>query len=358
MNRPVAVSARSVLAARQEHRRISVRTRRAQGVSFLVHVVVLTWLALRPIAFPEAPALTEISLLDPESLRPEPPPPPPPPPPPEPAPVEPPKPPPPPAPEPVAPKPVTPPPAPPRPAPAPTKSAPAPPRGTPQGRPQGGGAERPAGQPEPVAGNRGREAGARVAQNLQSTTANVDKLLSSLQGTVPVAAGPGNGGGRGKEAVGALRAGLEGGRGTEALAGIDNLLQGTGAGRGGGAARGVQRAGVDVVDQGVRSDGDGAAASGRDSRSLMAVVERYKSGIKFCYDNALKKGPQLQGKITLQMDIEADGSVRGLVVQQDGVGDGAMQRCICTQIGSWRFPAIEAGTVRFTLPLVFTPPNA
>ena len=261
----------------------------------------------------------------------------------------------PPAPQPVAPKPV-PKPAVPRPAPAAAKAPPAPPRGTPQGRPQGGGAERPAALPQPVAGSRGREAGARVAENLQSTTASVDRLLSSLQGTVPVAAGPGKGGGN--EAVGTLRSGLQGGRGTETLAGIDNLLQGTGAGRGGGAARGVQRAGVDVVDQGVHSDGDGAAASGRDSRSLMAVVERYKSGIKFCYDNALKKAPQLQGKITLQMDIEPDGSVRGLVVQQDGVGDAALQRCICSQIGSWRFPAIEAGTVRFTLPLVFTPPNA
>jgi hypothetical protein len=183
----------------------------------------------------------------------------------------------------------------------------------------------------------------------------VDQLLASLQGTVPVAAGSGGGGGKGV-AVGALKSGL-GGRGTEDLAGIDALLEGTGAGSGGGAARGVTKGGVDIVDSGVLRDGDGAGAWGRDSRSLMAVVERYKSGIKFCYDNALKKSPHLSGKITLQMDIAPSGDVGNLLVLHDGLGDQALQRCIRTQVASWRFPAIDAGTVRFTLPLVFEPPN-
>ncbi len=59
----------------QEHARISVRTRRAQITSFLVHLVLLTMLALRPVVFPEPPALTEITWIDPESLAPASPPP-------------------------------------------------------------------------------------------------------------------------------------------------------------------------------------------------------------------------------------------------------------------------------------------
>ncbi|HZL85731.1 MAG TPA: energy transducer TonB [Candidatus Krumholzibacteria bacterium] len=55
--------------ARQEHARITVRTRRAQITSFLVHLVLLTMLALRPVVFPEPPALTEIAWIDPESLE-------------------------------------------------------------------------------------------------------------------------------------------------------------------------------------------------------------------------------------------------------------------------------------------------
>lgn len=259
------------------------------------------------------------------------------------------------------------------PKPAPRTETPKPPervaapRGAPTGKPGAGGASRPAAPPAPVAGKRGQEAGARVASEIQGATSSVDQLLASLQGTIPASSGNGSGkgvstanrgNGGGTAAVGALRAGLQGGRGTEALAGIDNLLQGTGAGRGGGTGRGVAKGGVDVVDDGVTSHGDGASASGRDSHSLMQVVERYKAGVKFCYDNTLKKTPGLAGKLTLQMDIAPSGEVHDLFVVQDGLGDAALQRCILTQVGSWRFPAIEAGTVRFTLPLVFSPPGS
>ncbi len=240
------------------------------------------------------------------------------------------------------------------------------PRGAPTGKPGAGGASRPAAPQAPVAGKRGQEAGARVASEIQGATSSVDQLLASLQGTIPAGSANGSGkgvstanrgNGGGTAAVGALRAGLQGGRGTEALAGIDNLLQGTGVGRGGGTGRGVAKGGVRVVDDGVASHGDGASASGRDSHSLMQVVERYKAGVKFCYDNTLKKTPGLAGKLTLQMDIAPSGEVHDLFVVQDGLGDAALQRCILTQVASWRFPAIEAGTVRFTLPLVFSPPG-
>ena len=60
---------------REEQARITVWTRRAQITSFLVHCGLLALLALRPIVFPEAPTLTEIAWIDPESLLPASPPP-------------------------------------------------------------------------------------------------------------------------------------------------------------------------------------------------------------------------------------------------------------------------------------------
>jgi TonB family protein len=203
-----------------------------------------------------------------------------------------------------------------------------------------------------VAGKRGREAGQAVAQKLQKTTSSIDNLLSSLEGTVPVGAGSED------TAPGAsqLQQTLRGGRGASQLASIDGLLESTGAGSGG-SSRGVVKTGVDVVDDGVASSGDAASTWGRDSNSLMAVVQRYKSGVKFCYDSALKKSPGLSGKITLQMDITASGAVQDLQVTSDSLGDPALQRCIRSQVRNWRFQAIDAGTVRFTLPLVFTPPR-
>jgi hypothetical protein len=39
------------------------------------------------------------------------------------------------------------------------------------------------------------------------------------------------------------------------------------------------------------------------------------------------------------------------------MGNVALQKCILAQVQGWKFPAIDAGTVRFTLPLVFSPPQ-
>ncbi|UCE03720.1 MAG: TonB family protein [Candidatus Latescibacterota bacterium] len=51
-----------------EHLRIDVRTRRAQGVSLVVHALVLMWMALHPHLISETPAITEITWIDPEAL--------------------------------------------------------------------------------------------------------------------------------------------------------------------------------------------------------------------------------------------------------------------------------------------------
>jgi len=81
------------------------------------------------------------------------------------------------------------------------------------------------------------------------------------------------------------------------------------------------------------------------------------AGIKFCYDNALKKDAGLSGKITLQMDIAASGEVLSCEPLDDSLGNAALERCVVSQARSWRFAPIPSGTVRFTLPLVFTPPQ-
>ncbi len=90
----------------------------------------------------------------------------------------------------------------------------------------------------------------------------------------------------------------------------------------------------------------------------MATVQRYVAGIRFCYDNSLKKTPSLAGKIVLQMDIAPGGEVVDVQPGDDTLGNAALERCILSQVEGWKFAAVPAaGTVRFTLPLVFTPPQ-
>jgi outer membrane biosynthesis protein TonB len=326
----------------REQRRIDVRTRRATGASIVLHALLLAWLALLPHQT-GPPVVTEVTWLD--APPPEPPPEPP-------APL-------PPAPEAVV-QPAPVPPAPVPPAPAPSAPRAEPRRAEPAAHPQ---RVEPEERPHPAAetaSGQGRAAADEVAADVRRATAQIDHLLAGLQGAIPAAGASGPGGALPEDTSGGGGAGLahslRGGRDVNALASVDGLLRGTGAGTGS-RGHGVARMGVDIADDGVRREGDGSGEAGRDSRSLMAVVERYKSGVRFCYETALKSTPSLAGKITLQMDIDASGSVQRLDVNGDTLGEPELQGCIRAQVRNWRFPAIPAGTVRFTLPLVFTPPS-
>jgi outer membrane biosynthesis protein TonB len=206
---------------------------------------------------------------------------------------------------------------------------------------------------DPSVGQKGREAAQSATRKLAETTAGIDNLLSSVNGMVPAAGGTASGAAAAKPSQNYAMAS---GRKAQQLESIDGTLQAQGAGSGGGS-QGVARTGVDIVDDGVRTLGEAADVWGRDTASLMAVVQRYKAGVKFCYDNALKKTPRLNGKITLQMDIDATGRIASLSVASDTIGNLPLQKCIRAQVQNWRFAKVDAGTVRFTLPLVFSPPD-
>lgn len=206
---------------------------------------------------------------------------------------------------------------------------------------------------DPSVGKKGREAAQNATRQLEKTTAGIDNLLASVNGVVPAAGAPNPGGSGTKPSQNFA---MSSGRKAEQLESIDGELEAQGAGKGG-TSQGVSRTGVTIVDDGVRTMGEASDVWGRDTASLMAVVQRYKAGVKFCYDNALKKTPRLNGKITLQMDIDASGRISSLSVASDTIGNLPLQKCIRSQVKNWRFSKVDAGTVRFTLPLVFSPPE-
>ena len=331
----------SLELVRRDNEAVRRRTRWALVVSLVVHALVSGWCVLFCGKGDGTITITEVTWVDPKDLEPPPPPP---------------------AVRPAAPA--------PKPAEVVTAAKAAAPKAVPPApkapvarpavpdKPGDAGIAR---APAPSNGGaKGRAEGARVAHEMQATTASIDQMLAGLGG---VAAPASQGAGGGKVAD---RYAVRGGRGDGALPASDGALRGTGlgevgaaggAGGGKGAGRGVQRTSVAIADDGVETGGDGASASGRDSRSLMATVQRYVAGVKFCYDNALKKTPGLRGTVTLQMDIAASGAVTAVEPVDDSMGNGALERCILSQVQSWKFPAIEAGTVRFTLPLVFSPPQ-
>jgi outer membrane biosynthesis protein TonB len=82
-------------------------------------------------------------------------------------------------------------------------------------------------------------------------------------------------------------------------------------------------------------------------------VRTRMSAIRACYERALKRNPGLSGKISLRWTITAAGTVTGVDIESDTMGDPDVVSCIKALVGRWRFPAPAGGTVEVSFPFVF-----
>jgi len=218
-------------------------------------------------------------------------------------------------------------------------------------------------------GQQGRQkAKTEVTRNLKEVSGSLDKVLGQLAQALPAAAAGDQPPTKSKRRP---RRGVRGGRTSTQLAAVDNIadlgkadIQGSSL-----ANQGISVASITDLE----IDGDGGAGAGsvtgsstghgagsdaiRSNQSLLTVVRRYAPGIQFCYENELKKSPGLRGKLTVSLTVEPDGLVSNVMLVEDSLRSPAVTGCMLAQMRGWRFPAIEAGTVTFKTPFVFTPPE-
>jgi TonB family protein len=86
------------------------------------------------------------------------------------------------------------------------------------------------------------------------------------------------------------------------------------------------------------------------------VTKEVKSrlgAIKACYERALKRSPNLSGKVIIHWTITAAGTVSGVEVENDTMGDSEVASCIKALVARWRFPAPSGGAVEVSFPFVF-----
>lgn len=216
-------------------------------------------------------------------------------------------------------------------------------------------------------GTAGRERAKEATQQLAAAATSIDGVLAGLDQVLdaktesPAASrSPRRRGARSGRAAadvataGALPAGEVGSSGSSALGGarIEIAAIGSVESGGGGAPGGTGSSGA-------KSGVDGGTANGelRSDASLLAVVRKYAPGIRFCYENELKKTPSLGGKLIVAITVSAPGNVTNAVVVTDTIGSRELTQCALAQIEAWKFPAIPAGDVTFRAPFVFTPPE-
>lgn len=82
-------------------------------------------------------------------------------------------------------------------------------------------------------------------------------------------------------------------------------------------------------------------------------VKRRLGAVKACYERALKRNPALSGKIVVFWTITPEGTVSGITVESDTMGDPEVAQCIKQNISGWRFPRPSGGSVEVSFPFVF-----
>ncbi len=96
------------------------------------------------------------------------------------------------------------------------------------------------------------------------------------------------------------------------------------------------------------------AVDGELDPSIVSKEVRSRLGaIKACYERALKRNPNLSGKIVIHWTITAAGTVSGVDVENDTMGDSEVASCIKSLVARWRFPAPSGGSVEVSFPFVF-----
>jgi len=89
---------------------------------------------------------------------------------------------------------------------------------------------------------------------------------------------------------------------------------------------------------------------------VQEVVQRRFSAIRYCYQRALPRVPNLAGKINVAFTISGDGTVSRAKVRKSTLGNDEVEQCVLRQFYTMRFPEPSGhGMVSVNYPFVFAP---
>jgi len=189
-----------------------------------------------------------------------------------------------------------------------------------------------------VLGALGPGTGSGAVADVFGAGGGMSDVASALSGAggVAVATDPGAGGGR--------KGGGQGGS-----ASIGTLATSGGGAVGYGAKSEVKVTGSVAAEEAEIDSSD------IDQAKLGSFIKARMGLIKACYENALKRNPNLKGKIVIRFTILETGGLTDLEVAGNTMGAADVASCITATMRSWRtqFKPSSPSTVEF--PFVFNP---
>ncbi len=132
--------------------------------------------------------------------------------------------------------------------------------------------------------------------------------------------------------------------------GIDDLLQDVGGGDG----ISLGEKGQIQVDRIGGMRGNQAALGQRSEESVRAVMLSYTGRLTYIYNKYLKIEAGLNGKLVVEVEIAANGSVARAKLVSSSVNHPEFEQEVLSFVRRWKYDAIEQGTVTVTYPLFFS----
>jgi hypothetical protein len=170
---------------------------------------------------------------------------------------------------------------------------------------------------------------------LNSDIGSVLNQIGGIKTTGAPIGGDGAAGGSGSGGKG-----VRGGR-TSGGGGIDDLIGDLGSA----SSTDIKRRGnLMVAEESLLEEGPGGTkASGRDRDQIMEVVNAHNSAIQSCYQRALKRNPELKGKIVVRFIIAPSGKVTTVEIVSSTLNEPSVESCIVSRISHWDdFSPIDA----------------
>lgn len=91
-----------------------------------------------------------------------------------------------------------------------------------------------------------------------------------------------------------------------------------------------------------------------DPAVIKEVIMARMAGVKYCYNQELKKDPGLAGKVVMKFLILPKGSVTKVEVKESTLKNKEVEGCMVKEIEGWQFPEPRRGeTVPVAFPFVF-----
>jgi TonB family protein len=98
---------------------------------------------------------------------------------------------------------------------------------------------------------------------------------------------------------------------------------------------------------------DGPVA-GFDAQLLARTIRGRLAEVRACYERALKRRPDIGGRLVLRFTLTPAGTVASVDVDEDTLHDPDVTACVRNAVARWRFPA-PPRSVEVTFPFVFQP---